>query len=143
MNIAETAAIVNALNSGGGSAGGGYDLVIKINSDNLSLAVEGELINGDFEAIETKAMAEEPIQAVIFGIRGDDPNMPYTKTFGQVYCYYDNYGYDPSEHCVIVGCMDFYVNNRYFRIRDIFFYRDGTVALSPKLYYQTLTESQV
>ena len=73
MIIAETAAIVNALNSGGSPtptpAAGGWDFVIKVESG------EGpntySLVSGDFDAVAAKIQNYEPINAYFQNVSTD------------------------------------------------------------------------
>lgn len=143
MNIAETAAIVNALNNSGGGGGSSdpyaaYDLIIKINSFDLTSASDLEVIKGDFEQMETKALDFKPITALIFGYDPDDPDRPYTKTITTASCYFNNYSYNLEEHSVDIYALDIPFTVDQLNVRGLSFFRDGSTALNPTTYFVML-----
>lgn len=141
MNIADIAVMVNA---GGGSptptpsAGFEPDLVLKLNTDDLSAASSAEVISGDFNAIEEKALAEEPIVAIVYGARHDNPGYPFTRTFTTIACYFNNYGYDPVEHQLEMWVADFRIPQANLLLRAIGFARDGFISFGQNIYYISL-----
>lgn len=144
MNIAETAAIVNALNSGGGggSSDGGYDLVIMLESSGIWTAAAGELIYGDFPALEEKALAKKPINALVYGAGSDDAS-PFTTSFGVIGCVFDNYGYALEDHNIRITCAQHDSDLNRLCLREVLLYRDETVALGTDLFYQDLSTMSV
>lgn len=98
MNIAETAAIVNALNSGGGggASDGGYDVVVKFSTnvfDNLTTD-KAELVKGDYATARDLALAGKPIRCLVYGVYIYDEGATYVEfPIINVYCdpgYNDN-----------------------------------------------------
>ncbi len=92
------------------SAGGGYDLVIELNDENIVSATAGTVKSGTFAACQTKALTNrEPLNVLVYGLKSD-PDYPYTTTFGIAAVKYNNYAEDPFINIVAIQGDAAYMN---------------------------------
>lgn len=74
MNIADTAAIVSAINNaGGGGGGGGYDFIIK--DDVTTSTGVLSLDKGDFEAVKAKILNHEMVTGYSWAFSSNDTSI--------------------------------------------------------------------
>lgn len=119
---------------GGGGNNGGYDLVIKGNTWRLDQITALETISGTFAACEAKALAQEPIRVLLYGAAINTPEFPYTKTFGIISVYYDNYAIDEEDHDILIEAMDYDANANKLIKRLIALWRGGGLTVYPPKY---------
>ena len=119
--------------SGGGN-NGGYDLVIKGDSWHLDQIAAFETISGTFAACEARALAQEPIRVLLYGADINEPDYPYTKTFGVISVMYDNYIDDEERHAIIIRAMDYDEEANKLIARPIFLWHSGDLTVDLAKY---------
>ena len=111
MNIAETAAIVNALNNSGGGGGqadpyAGYDVVIII--DNGVSGSIPELVKGDYAQAVDKITNGQPISAVWFGVNSIN--------YDNFNCFVSELAYNDVDDQIVVSIYDVLFSTSFYVI---------------------------
>lgn len=123
-----TAAKLNNMEDGIEEAQGGggieYDLVIKLNYHHLSSVTSATLISGTYAACETKALNQEPLNVLVYGVSPINPDYPFTITYGIISCYLDNYHYNEEENCVVIVVSEENSTDSRLDILRVFVYSD-------------------